>query len=126
MLVHIPNEHYPFFAQPLFRILFGESNESLAPAVPWTQRHEFLNFSVTPVGCTLICSHSLVNDWFAPLANSFNELLSQSKHPRALVEISQEDYVVVQVDGQGINASERVLELTAPLAMAGMSVAPIL
>ena len=36
------------------------------------------------------------------------------------VSISAEDYVVVQVDGEGLDAGQRVLELTTPLAMAGM------
>ena len=34
--------------------------------------------------------------------------------------ISREDYMVIQVDGQGLDAGQRVLELTRPLAMAGM------
>lgn len=118
-LVHIPNEHYPFFVQPLLKILFGEDHDDLNPEIPWTYRHDFLNFSVTPIGCTLICSQVLVNEFFAPLAEQFNELLG-SRNSNSLIEISHEDYVVVQVDGQGLNASERVLELTAPLAMAGM------
>lgn len=36
------------------------------------------------------------------------------------VSVSAEDYVVVQVDGEGLDAGQRVLELTSPLAMAGM------
>lgn len=73
---------------------------------------------MTPIGCTLICSQALVDKFLAPLAEQFNELLGPSRS--SMIEISHEDYVVVQVDGQGLNASERVLELTAPLAMAGM------
>lgn len=79
-----------------------------------------MNFSVTPIGCSLICSQALVDKYFTPLANQFNTLLGQPKGSNSLVDIGQEDYVVIQVDGQGLNASERVLELTAPLAMAGM------
>lgn len=36
------------------------------------------------------------------------------------VMISKEDYVVVQVEGEGLDAGSRVLDLTSPLAMAGM------
>ncbi|KKY22617.1 hypothetical protein UCRPC4_g03234 [Phaeomoniella chlamydospora] len=36
--------------------------------------------------------------------------------------ISPEDYVVIQVEGQGLDAGQRVLELTRPLAMAGISI----
>lgn len=120
MLVHIPNEYYPFFVQPLLRILFGEDSNEFDPGIPWTYRHDFLNFSVTPVGCSLICSQALANKFLSPLIDQFNGLLSHLKGSSPSVEISQEDYVVIQVDGQGLNAGERVLELTAPLAMAGM------
>lgn len=75
---------------------------------------------MTPVGSTLICSRSLIDRFVAPLAGQFNDLLGYSKAPGARIEIGQEDYVVIQVDGQGLNAGERVLELTAPLAMAGL------
>lgn len=120
MLVHIPNEYFSFFLQPLLKILFGEDLDLVDPGLPWTYRHDFLNFSVTSIGCTLICSQALVNKFFTPLAEQFNELFGHSRTSTSLIEISHEDYVVIQVDGQGLNASERVLELTAPLAMAGM------
>lgn len=120
VLVHIPNEYYPFFVQSLLRVLFGEDSDEFDPAIPWTYRHDFLNLSVTSAGTTLICSQALVNRLIAPLASQFNELLGQSRATDSRIEISHEDYVVIQVDGQGLNAGERVLELTAPLAMAGM------
>lgn len=116
VLVHIPNQYYAFFVQPLLRVLFGEDSDEFDPAIPWTYRHDFLNLSVTSVGCTLICSQALANKFIAPLADQFNQLLAIGSR----IEISHEDYVVIQVDGQGLNAGERVLELTAPLAMAGM------
>lgn len=39
---------------------------------------------------------------------------------KARIHISEDDYIVIQVDGQGLDAGQRVLELTSPLAMAGM------
>ena len=46
---------------------------------------------------------------------------------RAVVEpgcatISSEDFVVISVRGEGLEAGQRVLEVTSPLALAGMSV----
>lgn len=41
-------------------------------------------------------------------------------HANPEIQISDEDYIVIQVDGQGLDAGQRVLELTSPLAMAGM------
>lgn len=51
----------------------------------------------------------------------FNSLIKQ-KSNIAGVEISHDEYVVIEVDGQGLEAGQRVLELTAPLAMAGISI----
>ena len=34
--------------------------------------------------------------------------------------ISEEDFVVISVEGAGMEAGQRVLELTSPLALAGM------
>ena len=36
------------------------------------------------------------------------------------VSITADDFVVMQVDGEGLDAGQRVLELTSPLALAGM------
>jgi len=36
--------------------------------------------------------------------------------------ISSEDFVVISVEGEGLDAGQRVLELTTPLALAGMYV----
>ena len=40
--------------------------------------------------------------------------------------ISSETYVVISVDGEGVEAGKRVLELTSPLSLAGMYVHPVL
>jgi hypothetical protein len=36
------------------------------------------------------------------------------------LSISQDDFIAMQVYGEGLEAGQRVLELTSPLAMAGM------
>lgn len=120
--MHIPNQFYQFFVQPLFRILFAERCcEGTAEAI-WTDQHCFLNFSITPVGCSLICSTFLVDRYLRPLVEQFNKLITAgtSEAKTSIVEISEEDYVAIQVEGQGLDAGQRVLELTAPLAMSGM------
>jgi hypothetical protein len=53
--------------------------------------------------------------FFKPLVAQFNNL-----QPAEVVQISPEDFSVIQVDGQGLEAGQRVLELTSPLALAGM------
>lgn len=53
--------------------------------------------------------------FFKPLVEQFNQM-----QPKEVVQISPENYSVIQVDGQGLEAGQRVLELTSPLALAGM------
>lgn len=42
------------------------------------------------------------------------------KQSRQQISISKDDFVVIQVGGEGMAAGQRVLDLTAPLALAGM------
>ena len=122
-LIHIPLNYYSFFLQPMLRILFGEDHDDDTAKIPWTDRHKFLNFSITPVECSVFCSRDLADRFFRPLAEIFNRLPRSRKNGASkddVVEINPEDFVVVRVDGGGIEAGQRVLELTSPLALAGM------
>lgn len=125
VLVHIPVELYSFCLQPILRLLFGEDHDEDASKIPWTNRHDFLNLSITPVECSIICSRWLADRFIRPVAESLNALYANSKTPgkaKGGIQISEDDYIVIQVDGQGLDAGQRVLELTSPLAMAGMLV----
>lgn len=82
----------------------------------WATRHAFLNVSITPVECSVVCSKALAHELFAPVIDEHH----QTPKEMGDVSVSAEDYVVVQVDGEGLDAGQRVLELTTPLAMAGM------
>lgn len=55
-----------------------------------------------------------MNDLFMPVLN----LLDAAS--RNEINITIEDFVVMQIDGEGLDADRRVLELTGPLALAGM------
>ena len=120
VLVHIPLNYYPFFVQPIQRLLFGEDHDEDAHKIPWPYRHSFLNVSITPVECSVVCSRDLADRFLVPLVDRFNSLLSHAEREMDHVQISPEDFAVIQVDGQGLDAGQRVLELTSPLAMAGM------
>ena len=121
-LIHIPISLYPFFVQPIFRVLFGDDNHHDAVDLSWTKRHHFLNISITPVECSIFCSVKLADQYFRPLIDGFNGIVAsgKSKTSRVPVEISAEDFVVIEVAGQGPEAGQRVVDLTSPLAMAGM------
>lgn len=118
-LIHIPIHSYSFFLQPILRLLFGEDHDEDAASISWTNRHDFLNISITPVECSVICSRELAERFFRPLAEIYNSLISNSNEH---VLIGKDDYIVIQVEGQGLEAGQRVLDLTSPLAMAGMYV----
>ena len=121
-LIHVPISLYPFFVQPILRVLFGDDNHHDAADISWTKRHHFLNISITPVECSIFCSVKLADQYFRPLIDGFNSMVvsETSKTTRAPVEISAEDFVVIEVAGQGPEAGQRVVDLTSPLAMAGM------
>lgn len=118
-LIHIPLRCYPFFLQPIQRLLFGEDHDEDAHKIPWPYRHSFLNVSITPVECSIVCSRDLASRFLRPLADRFNNLV-KTEDGIDLVRASAENFDVIQVDGQGLDAGQRVLELTSPLALAGM------
>ena len=114
-LIHVPVELYTAFLQPILRLLVGEDHDTDAARMLWTNRHEFLNVTITHVECSVICATQLADRLFRPIADHFNNLGLKQR-----VEFGNEEYIAVQVDGQGFDAGQRVLELTSPLAMAGM------
>ncbi|PGH11924.1 hypothetical protein AJ79_04616 [Helicocarpus griseus UAMH5409] len=127
-LIHIPLNIYPFFLQPILRLIFHdvppiedtEPDEDVRDLdFPESARPAFLNISITPVECSIVCSRELAELYIRPLAERINKNEnSKTNH----VSISKEDFIAMQVDGQGLDAGQRVLELTSPLAMAGVSI----
>lgn len=85
--------------------------------MPWTNQRPFLNISITPIECSVVCSTLLAQQYFTPVIARVNQSLGKD-HDHAT--ISTEDFVVVSVEGAGLEAGQRVLDLTCPLAMAGM------
>lgn len=82
----------------------------------------FLNFSITPVECSIMCPRRLADEYLAPLVERFHAL---DPNCRDDLSISKDDYIAMQVVGVGLEAGQRVLDLTSPLAMAGMCVLPL-
>ncbi|KAK0663328.1 hypothetical protein DIS24_g1217 [Lasiodiplodia hormozganensis] len=127
-LIHIPLHLYSNFLQPILQLLLPSSrpgssdsastNGSSAPRSKksWAYEHPFTNISVTPVECSIACSREMAEDLFTPVRDSLDP------SSRDQVSITNEDYIVMQVDGEGLDAGQRVLELTSPLAMAGISI----
>lgn len=83
----------------------------------WANRHAFLNVSVTPLECSIVCEQTLAQELFASVPPHLR-YLSGISHTTAT--ISSEDFVVISVEGEGLEAGQRVLDLTSPLALARM------
>jgi hypothetical protein len=86
------------------------------PRRPWQYWHPFVNVSVTPNECSVVCPPQEAEHLFLPCL----ELLEPTL--RRMVSISIEDYSVVVIGGEGLEAGQRVLDLTTPLAMAGIPI----
>lgn len=123
-LIHIPLHLYRTFLQSILQLVlpnatrgsngFGNGSGAVQPPNSWPCEHPFVNISITPVECSIVCSRTLANELFVPVLSFLD---SQS---REAVNITTDDFVVMQVDGEGLDAGQRVLELTSPLALAGM------
>ena len=140
VLVHIPLELYPYFFKSVLRLIYDEvspleedpdqndhsdteeDHDEDDSVKGDDQQPAFLNVSITPVEVSVICSRRLVDKYFGPSLKDLEEL---DKELRSRLVISENDYVAMQVLGQGLEAGKRVLELTSPLAMAGMYVEDI-
>ncbi|KAB8360878.1 hypothetical protein FH972_024612 [Carpinus fangiana] len=126
-LIHIPLPLYNTFLQPILALLLPPPSSELQPDEnadfdtvrsrrPWAYEHPFVNVSVTPLECSIVCSTSVVKELFVPIRDSMDP---KSKEQ---IAISNDEYVCIQVDGEGLDAGQRVLELSSPLAMNGISI----
>jgi hypothetical protein len=123
-LIHIPLHLYSSFLQTILQLLLpnesrsngisSNGNGSVQPPKGWPYEHPFVNISITPVECSVVCSRRLAREIFVPARDALNDASKKQ------VAITDEDFVVMQVDGEGLDAGQRVLELTSPLALAGM------
>jgi hypothetical protein len=123
-LIHIPLHLYSSFLQTILQLLLpnespsngvtGNGNGAVQPPKGWPYEHPFVNISITPVECSVVCSRTLARKLFVPARDALSDA------SKAQISITDEDFVVMQVDGEGLDAGQRVLELTSPLALAGM------
>ncbi|KAJ5723610.1 hypothetical protein N7488_001645 [Penicillium malachiteum] len=137
-LIHIPLELYTYFFKSVLRLIYdeissldedqkthedddGDFEDFEDDSEKGSEYHQpaFLNVSITPVEVSVIGPRRLVDKYFEPSLKELNQLDSQL---RSRLVVSENDYIAMQVLGQGLEAGKRVLELTSPLAMAGMYV----
>ena len=120
-IIHIPTSAYPLFLQPILALLLhnnlrDEDGAVIPPHRPWNYWLPFVNVSITPNECSIVCPREEASALFHPLIASLStELQSQ-------VSISDEDYSAITIGGEGLEAGQRVLDLTSPLALAGIPI----
>ncbi|KAH6845571.1 ACT domain-containing protein [Chaetomium sp. MPI-CAGE-AT-0009] len=119
-LIHIPLDLYPSLLQPILKVLLPPSqNPSQSTADVLTVEghgHGFLNISVTPIECSIVCNSAWAASVFEPAIKRLPE--SQAK----TVAISKDTYMALSVYGSGMDAGSRVADLTSPLALANISI----
>jgi len=124
-LIHIPLPLYSSLLQPILRVLLPHSDPNNLSSCGSDQpiqglsadhKHGFLNVSVTPIECSIVCHTSWAQNVFEPVISRLPKEASQQ------VQISQDTYIVFSVSSAGMEAGQRVIDLTAPLAMAGISI----
>ncbi|KAJ5775186.1 uncharacterized protein N7511_000197 [Penicillium nucicola] len=132
VLVHIPLELYPYFIKAVLRLIFdeippleeeeGKGNES----DDGDQASEYgfkppalMNISITPVEVSVMCPRRLVDKYFVPVMDQLDQLDASL---RSRLVVSENDFIAMQVLGEGLEAGRRVLDLTTPLALAGISI----
>jgi hypothetical protein len=122
-LIHIPLDLYSSLLQPILQVLLpygGPTHhkrpEGLLEGLSLDYKHGFLNISVTPIECSIVCHTSWAQNVFAPV------IARLPKESSKQVQISKESYIVFSVSSAGMEAGQRVMDLTAPLAMAGIPI----
>ncbi|KAK7409710.1 hypothetical protein QQX98_008091 [Neonectria punicea] len=124
-LIHIPLNLYSTLLQPILRVLLPQSQSIPGPrdspspefelqGLTSDGQHGFLNISVTPIECSLVCHSSWAQNVFEPVLKTLSRVAAKT------VSISKDSYMILSVISAGLDAAGRVMELTSPLALAGI------
>lgn len=122
-LIHVPLSLYAAVIQPILRVLLPHGGptcnneaEGLLQGLSPDNKHGFLNISVTPIECSIVCHISWAQNVFAPLISRL------PREDSKLCHISKDTYIVFSVNSAGMEAGQRVMDLTSPLAMAAIPI----
>jgi hypothetical protein len=78
----------------------------------------FLNISINPIEASVILPAELAERYFKPLAST----ILNTTQEEGSMGIAPDDYILMFVSGSGSQPSQRVIDLTTPLALAGISI----
>ncbi len=119
-LIHIPLELYSNLLQPILKVLLPPSQNPTQVAgedvTLENHGHGFLNISVTPIECSIVCKSAWAQSVFEPAIKRL------AKDQVRKVAISKDTYAALSVYGAGMDAGSRVAELTSPLALANIPI----
>ncbi|KAK4155962.1 hypothetical protein C8A00DRAFT_31215 [Chaetomidium leptoderma] len=119
-LIHIPLDLYPNLLQPILKVLLPPSQDPSQSAAEGltieSHSHGFLNISVTPIECSIVCNSAWAESVFAPAIRRL------SGDEAKTVAISKDTYAALSVYGTGMDAGSRVADLTSPLALANIPI----
>ncbi|KAK0720419.1 ACT domain-containing protein [Lasiosphaeris hirsuta] len=122
-LIHIPLALYSNFVQPILQVLLPQTPDahSGSPdlelgALTADNQHGFLNISVTPIECSIVCHSNWTKIVFEPIIKRLPKDVSKT------VSVSKNSYAVFSVFSAGMDAGSRVVDLTSPLALAGIPI----
>ncbi|KAK3308725.1 ACT domain-containing protein [Chaetomium strumarium] len=119
-LIHIPLDLYTSLLQPILKVVLPPSQDPTqslqANLTSNSHKHGFLNISVTPIECSIVCNSAWAQSVFEPAIKRLPREQAKS------VAISKDTYAALSVYGAGVDAGSRVADLTSPLALAGIPI----
>jgi hypothetical protein len=124
-LIHVPLNLYSAFLQPILRVLLPASQKlNLSRNSPDLElhglntdsQHGFLSISITPIECSIVCHSCWIKCVFEPAIKAL------PKEAAKAVIISKDAYTILSVISAGLDAAGRVMELSSPLALAGVPI----
>jgi hypothetical protein len=124
-LIHIPLNLYSTLLQPILRVLLPQTQSLKASSsspehelegLTVDNQHGFLNISVTPIECSVVCHNSWAKNVFEPAIKNL------PREAQKTISISKDTYLILSVISAGMDAAGRVMELTSPLALAGIPI----
>ncbi|KAK3359326.1 ACT domain-containing protein [Lasiosphaeria hispida] len=122
-LIHIPLALYSNFVQPILQVLLPQTPDGHSGSpdpelggLTVDNQHGFLNISVTPIECSIVCHSNWTKIVFEPIIKRLPKDASKT------VSVSKDSYAVFSVISAGMDAGSRVVDLTSPLALAGIPI----
>ncbi|CAK7265339.1 hypothetical protein SEPCBS57363_001531 [Sporothrix epigloea] len=125
-LIHIPLHLYSSFLLPILQTLLPQAHSLSEPenanstpeGLTADFAHSFLNLSITPVECSVVCHPYWATHVFKPALKAASARLPADVIGG--VSIAKEAYIALCVLGGGTDAGSRVVDLSSPLALAGI------